>query len=268
MTAAPPKFEAPPLLCVLFSIKFDRLTDASEVALRLKKHALENGFPIPDINGIDTVEVKSGHDANPEITYRKIHKWDFLTEDKKALLRFDENSITLLLSEYSHFSNARKTLEKALHVISETVPNLETTRHGLRYVNHICLGKGESPADWVNVGLLGLASQPELDMQRDSSVSETSFQTGMNRRYTVRCSCFGKGLTVPPDLFPLPLDLRFPETSDHSFIRIENNHHHNQRRDFELEDSLRIFSDLRYPVTTFFESLTTPHSHQTWQRLP
>lgn len=267
MTSAPPKFEAPPLLCVLFSVKFDRLTDASEVALRLKKHALENGFPIPDINGVDTVEVKTRQDANPEITYRKIHKWDFLTEDKKALLRFDENSMTLLLAEYSHFSKARKILEKALHVISEAIPDLTTTRHGLRYVNYIPLGKDESPADWVNIGLLGLASQPELEMQRDSSVSETSFQTGLNRRYTVRCCCFGKGLTVPPDLFPLPLNLRFPATTELPFIRIENNHHHNHRNDFDLADSLRIFSELRYPVTTFFEAITTPHAHQTWQRL-
>jgi len=268
MPSDAPKFKDPPLLCVLFSLKFDRLPDASEVALRLKNKAAENGFPIPDINGVDTVEVKTGQNANPEITYRKVHKWDFLTEDKDALLRFDETSVTLLLSEYSYFSNARKVLEKFLRAISDAIPNFTTTRHGLRYVNHIPLEKDESPADWVHVGLLGLASQPELSMQREGSVCETSFQTGSDQRYTVRCSCFAKGLTVPPDLFPLSLKLRFPLKTEGPFIRIENNHHRDQRLDFDLENSLRIFSDLRNPVTTFFDTLTTPHAHKSWQRIP
>ncbi len=262
-----PKFNAPPLLCVLFSVKFDRLSDPAEVALRLKDEASENGFPVTDINGVDTVEVKTGPDPNPEITYRKIHKWDFLTEDKTALLRFDETSATLLLSKYSYFANAREALRKYLRVISESIPNLATTRHGLRYVNHIPLKKDESPTDWVDVGLLGLASQPELNMQRQGSVCETSFQTRSDQRYTVRCSCFGKGLTIPPDLFPLSLDFQFPVKTEEPFIRIENNHYRDQRLDFDLEDSLQIFSDLRDPVTTFFDTLTTPHAHESWQRL-
>lgn len=264
----PHKFEKPPLLCVLFSLHFKPLDRIEANALAFKENAALRGFPGFDFIGVDSFQVDKRADSDPQITFRKIPKWNFMTEDKKALIRLDSSSMTLHLADYSFFENAVDRLKTALELLKACCPEAKITRYTLRYINHIPLNPGESPAEWVNIALLGLPSQTEMGMEREGSVTETAFLVGDDQRYTVRCACFSRGLVIPPDLLPLPLDLKFDMESKTPFVRIENNHSKSVSAELDCALAFQALSDLRNPVTSFFSAITTPSAHIQWQLLP
>lgn len=232
-----------------------------------KENAAAQGFPGFDFIGVDSFQVEKRADSDPQITFRKIPKWNFITENKKALIRLDSSSMTLHLADYSFFDNSADLLKTALEILKSSCPEAKITRYTLRYINHIALAPDESPAEWVNIALLGLPSQTELGMEREGSVTETAFLVGDDQRYTVRCTCFSRGLVVPPDLFPLPLNLNFDLESKSPFVRIENNHSKSVSTQLDCELAFQALSDLRNPVTSFFSAITTPSAHTQWQLL-
>ncbi|MFN7342781.1 MAG: TIGR04255 family protein, partial [bacterium] len=127
------------------------------------------------------------------------------------------------------------------------------------------LEEGASPTDWVLPSVLGM---PNLgDLERQSSISETSFQTPDGGQLVTRCMSLGTGSpTLPPDLLPLNASLKYPFPGTCPFLLLENLHQRPaEQTPFSAESCLSQFSALRHHNAKVFQATVTPKALEIWK---
>ena len=263
MSPEPPKFENPPLLCVVFAITFTPLPKMKEYVHDLHEDLRMRNFPDYHQHEGNAVEFASSGTSEPRVAWQKVLRWDITSDDKKTLIRIDERSVTIHFANYRDFNENRTSLKQILEAIEKSIPQLKVTSLTLRYINHIPLQEKENPTQWVTPALLGLSSQPSLGLNRKNSLTETVFETGEGSVLVVRCSAFAEGLTVPPDL--LPLDFEIKTHADHPFLTLENLHHLTGSEILDSSEILGKLDKLRHPIAVIFAGLTTPKAHEVWK---
>jgi uncharacterized protein (TIGR04255 family) len=259
-------YNDPPLLCVVVSIQFEKVANFSEHLSTLLKLFPEIGFPIPDSVKMNAIKFGPVGDAGPRVSWFETTKWDFKDQARTTLIRLDDDGVAIHFADYRTFDTKNKILQNILQVINEALPSVIVKEYVLRYINHIPIQENENLTEWVNPAILGLPDQPDLELESLGSVTESIFQSGPDGRLLVRCSTMAGGLTLPPDLFPLDLNLSISLESNCPFIRLENVHLLQVTESFQSTLALERISSLRASISLLFTALTTPTAHKKWHK--
>jgi len=259
------KYDKPPLLCVVVSIQFEKVTNFSDCHSALLEAFRGIGLTVPDSVKINNIEFQPGGDSGPKVKWHETTKWDFKDPARTTLIRIDENGVAIHFADYRSFEGKTEILLGIFEILDKAIPSLRVQRYVLRYVNHIPVTNSEDPSQWVNPAILGLPNQPGLSLKRVGSVNESIFESESGGQLVLRCSTMGGGLTVPPDLFPIDLKFAVPFESETPFIRLENVHLLSIEELFKPSAALDRISSLRQPISRLFTALTTQTAHQQWQ---
>jgi uncharacterized protein (TIGR04255 family) len=225
-----------------------------------------NGFPLAQ----DPVVTKNWRiedraDAGMHVAFQEFSRWDFSNMERTITIRLDQESLTLLFTDYDHFAHAEPHYRSIFSMVEKAIPALLPQLIQLRYVGHIPCDPPSGPQDWVLPSVLGMPNLGEL--KRQGSISETRFQTPEGGQLVTRCmSLSPKNLTLPPDLLPLNAMLRYDFQSKVPFLLLENVHQ--QPADpvaFSAESCLAQLSGLRRHNSEVFQATVTPQALETWK---
>ena len=256
----------PPLICVAARVQFSLVASIENYIPALQEALRLNGFPL----AYDPVVTKNWRIEDTavdgmSIDFQEFKRWDFSNIEKNVIIRLDRESVTLLFTDYDHFSHAEPQYRAIFSMVEATIPALLPQWFQLRYIGYIPCATDADPAEWVTPSVLGL---PNLGvLHRISSISETSFETPEGGRLVTRCMSLGPDqFTLPPDLLPLKAMLRYPLQSKEPFLLLENVHQRQAAQEaFSAESCLAQLSDLRSHNALVFKSTTTSKALETWK---
>lgn len=260
-----PKFNAPPLLCVVFSVHFEQFEEISKYLPGLITSLAAAGLTDFQNTHLNSFDFQLAEEK-PEVSWKQKAQYDFASKDRKTLVRINESSCSIHFADYCHFGPKKPQIEGVLEALTTSIPDLKATRYSLRYINHISLEPSGNLLDWVHHSMLGLPNQPDFALERVGSNCETVFKSGTAGQLIFRCSTFPGGLTIPPDLAPISLTFFAERISKTPFIRLENTHLQPAEGEFNAANGLDQLSKLRAAGSSLFRDLTTPKAHEIWQR--
>lgn len=254
----------PPLICVAARVQFMPLAKIADHIPNVQEALRIKGYPHFESSETRTLRIDDHAQAGTNVTFESQPHWDFLNLERTISVRLDQESLTLFFAEYHHFSEAQPIYSAILEMIAEVIPSLMFVGIQLRYINHIPLDVGENAADWVIPSVLGMPVVGGLI--RLGSISETSFQTPEGGNLIVRCAALANGLTLPPDILPLNVELKHSLQCDTPFVMLENVHVRRMKAvPFSAENCLDQLSELRGHIAEIFKATVTPKAQESWK---
>ncbi len=266
VTDFPSIFRNPPLLCVVARVQFAPIQKIASYVENLQEALRTSGYPLFEERTNKGVQIHGNSNGVMNVENREISQWDFSNAQKTVAARLDHESLTLFFGDYHNFEEVRSHYLAILQALEDTIPKITLSTLQLRYITFLPLEVGEEPKNWLQESLLGMPNLQTL--QRQGSVSETSFQNSDGGMIFVRCHCLHGGFSVPADLLPLPLNmhLKQPLECNHPFILLENVHVNKaQKQDFVAEQCLSELSAMRPQISEVFLASTTKKAHQKWK---
>lgn len=256
----------PPLHCVAARVQFAPIAKIREYAEDLQEALRLQGYLHFSEQKTNALRIDQNAQAGTNFSFSEVPQWNITDRERKITLRLDSESLTIIFGNYTKFSLAQPDYQQILETVEKTVKGIAITELQLRYINHIPLAQedGAGPDKWVKPVVLGMPNLGEL--HRAASVSETSYQTPEGGRLIVRCSSLAHGLTLPPDLLPLDIEMNHPLQSQTPFVLLENVHARKaQESKFSAESCLKEFCEMRTYIHTAFQETVTPEALKIWK---
>jgi uncharacterized protein (TIGR04255 family) len=256
----------PPLICVVSRVQFAPVGTMETYIPGLQESLRLNGYPLAqDPVTTKNWRIEARADAGMNVTFQESPRWDFSNVEKTVTIRLDRESLTLLFTDYDHFRNAEPHYRQILGMVEKSIPSLLPQMVQLRYIGYIPLEATTSPTDWVVASVLGMPNLGELN--RQGSISETSFQTPEGGQLVTRCMSLGAGSpTLPPDLLPLGASLKYPFPGNCPFLLLENLHQRPaEPAPFSAESCLLQLSALRHHNAQVFQATVTRNALDIWK---
>ena len=254
----------PPLICVAARVQFAPVDAIAKYIPEVQETLRLQGYP----HAQDPVETKTWRiddlaNAGMNVSFQTFPRWDFSNVERTVTIRLDRESLTLLFTDYDHFAHAEPHYRSIFSMVEKAIPALLPQLIQLRYVAYIPYES--DPTEWVLPSVLGMPNLGAL--QRQGSISETSFQTPEGGQLVTRCmSLSPKNPTLPPDLLPLNAKLKYSIHSELPFLLLENVH---QRQAepvaFSAESCLAQLSSLRCHNAKVFRATVTSKALETWK---
>lgn len=255
----------PPLICVVARVQFAPLAKIADYIPDLQEALRLEGYPHFEEQKSKAWQIADHAEAGMNVSFQEQSRWDFSNLKRTITLRVDRESLMLLFTDYDHFANAESQYRAILGMVEKTIPALIPQVLQLRYISYIPYDEGSSPTDWVLPSVLGMPNIGPL--QRQNSLSETCFLTPEGGPFVVRCMSFGPNhLTLPPDLLPLNVRLKYPLQSKTSFLMLENVHQQKAvATAFTAEACLAELAALRLYNAEVFQKTVTPQALEAWK---
>lgn len=256
----------PPLACVAARVQFAPVQTIGKYIPGLQESLRLNGYPLAgDPVATKNWRLEDRGEAGVNVAFQEFSRWDFSNVERTVTLRLDQESLTLLFTDYDHYAHAEPHYRSLLAMVEKAIPALLPQVVQLRYIGYLPVEPPSDPTKWVLPSVLGMPNLGEL--KRQGSISETTFQTPGNGRLVTRCMSMGpKNLTFPPDLLPLNAKLKYPLQSEHAFLLLENVHQRPADQvPFSADSCLAQLSGLRPHNAEVFQATVTPEALQTWK---
>lgn len=256
----------PPLICVAARVQFAPVQTIGKHVPELQESLRLNGYPLAQ----DPVTTKNWRiedlgGAGMNVAFQEFSRWDFSNAERTVTLRLDQESLTLLFTDYDHFAHAEPHYRSIFSMVGKAIPALLPQFVQLRYIGYIPVEPPSDPREWVLPSVLGMPNLGEL--KRQGSISETTFQTPEGGQLVTRCMSLGpKNLALPPDLLPLNARLKPGLQSELPFLLLENVHQRPAEQvPFSAESCLAQLSDLRRHNAAVFQATVTPEALERWK---
>jgi len=255
----------PPLICVAARVQFAPLAKIADYIPDLQEALRLKGYPHFEEQKTKAWHIADLAEAGMNVSFQEQSRWDFSNLNRTVTVRVDRESLTLLFTDYDHFANAEPQYRAILGMVEATIPALIPQVLQLRYISYIPYDESSSPTDWVVPSVLGMPNIGPL--QRHGSLSETSFLTPEGGQFVVRCLSFGPNhLTLPPDLLPLNVQLKYPQHSKTAFLMLENVHQQKATAsELTAEACLAELSALRPYNVEVFQKTVTDKALEAWK---
>ena len=205
-----PNMKLAPVFYTLAQVQFNPIAQMSDYVAPLQERLRRSGFP--DFRAENQLEIlfRRVEAFQPDIQQQQQMRWSFIdTQRTEGYLLFS-NNLVFHTTNYNTFENFLEKTISGLELIHEVVELAYIERIGLRYLDAIVPLEHEVFSQYLNGSLLGLSETVEGHLRHSftETVTEIAESTLVTR------SVISEGnLTLPPDLFPLPLMLqpRFAE---------------------------------------------------------
>ncbi len=256
----------PPLICVAARVQFAPVRKIADYIPELQEALRLNGYPLAQAPVMTkNWSIQHSVETGMKVDFEELPRWDFANLEKTVTIRVDQASLTLLFTNYDHFQNAAPHYRQVLDKVEQTIRPLVPQMVQLRYIGYIPYESGTAPTDLVASSVLGM---PNLGgLKRQTSISETSFETPEGGQLVTRCMSLNPGnLTLPPDILPLDAKLKYPFQSEKPFLLLENVHQRKaQSESFDAEFCLAELSALRAHNAKLFQATVTQKALELWK---
>ena len=249
-----------PLVLVLCQVRITAIRNMANYIPELQDRLRKENFPV-DVSG-EVVEL--AFQAEGSARQRRRAHWEFRTLEEDWSIIVVEDAVVVQTTAYSGFEEFLHILSLAMVTVDTAVGDLVVERIGLRYVNAIEPGSGESWKEYVKPGYHG---QENDIIRSDNSVRfmQTIADTGPNQRMIVRLTQNREGQPLPPDLVPHHPVLQTSIEQGKLVTLLDFDHYRESRQPFETDKVVDVAYQLHEGLEVMFRDLVTPHALTVWK---
>lgn len=202
----------------------------------------------------------------PEPSIQPFTRWIFSNREKTEAVVLSQNFIVLETTRYDRFETFIEAFRFVLSTIGEVAEPALVERLGLRYIDVIALGPGESFSDYLQPTLLGL-SAGDLGVGNLATQYEATGSTEAGE-LVLRLSQPVDGTVLPADLFGSVLKFTTPSREPGTFKILDVDNFVTEQVDFLVEPLLDRFWQLHRCSDRVFRNSVTEKALQIWQDQP
>lgn len=259
------KLTRDPLSLVLCQLRFSAIHKMPDFIPDIQDRLRRKGFP-DDASGTgQTLLIKKGPDG-VETDAKPVRHDEFRSKDGHWAVVIEPSSIALVTTAYDRYRGFAEALRLILQEVDEVAElNLgQVHRLGIRYIDVIDPGEGETYRDYLKQPLHGLQSDVFVD---DGQViqSQTIGRTALGT-LSVRVWQNNQGQVIPPDIHqrkPMPMSV----TVDNGKLitLVDTDHAVEGAWDYDLENVLETADELHKVVNrVWFNDTITDHALAVW----
>ena len=212
----------------------------------------------------ETRNIRISPNAPPDISF--VPRFEFQNRERTCGIVLQKDSVAVHVSRYSSFEEFCLLVQTALDTVHKVVTLGLIDRIGLRYVDLIRMGDGETLDCYLQPGLLGL---DDRKMKIKNPLRMSTFQGFTDAgRLNLRMSQRLDGGTLPPDIDPTTLihstnDLKLGEI----ITLLDIDHFHQfieEQLDFSTDKVLQYLWKLHEHTDLAFRSSITDYGLKVW----
>jgi uncharacterized protein (TIGR04255 family) len=259
-----------PVFCAVTQVRHNSILTLRDYVPRIQeqfrragyadfRQGVQIAFTIPQPGAQDSAAV--------EPPAQKIEQYFFFDADGMSGFILLNNALAFLTTDYDTFPIFRTRLRAGLELVHEAVGGLSfIERIGIRYLNAVAPGEGESLRQYLEEELWGLPARLNQHIFEYSFTESKLLAEGIGEA-VCRTVSQNRTLTFPPDLnLPgLKLKERFRQiVGEHATIDTDAST--SQRMSFDVETVLAKLTTLHDLAETAFLASATDHARSVWKR--
>jgi uncharacterized protein (TIGR04255 family) len=251
-----------PVFYTLAQVQFNPITQMSDYVSRLQEHLRRNGFP--DFRADSQIEfaIRRLEESQPEMQQQQHVRWSFTNSDRTEGYQLSSNALVFHTTTYDTFKDFLQKTIAGVELVHNVVELAYTERIGLRYLDAIVPIGDDRLHQYLNSSLLGLSDSVDGRLSHSFTETVTVIEPGT---LVTRAVITDNGLSLPPDLFPLQLELanRFKEVNSRHAV-LDTDYFVAQRTKFDITEIKNQMSMAHDVLTKAFDSSVTDYSKQKW----
>lgn len=253
---APLHLKRSPLVIVLTQVRFSAVMAIDKFIPDIQEQLRHKGFPRFSKGQVQEFFLQP--DAPPK--FNMSDRFEFQDRDGATGVVLTPTSFAVHTNKYSRFEEFEDIVATTLVVVNRVLRLTLAERVGLRYVDLVRLSEGETWADYLQPGLLGIDSKVvgvEKWLSRYEALGTTSLGKLM-----VRCSQSEQ--ILPPDLFPTTLNYSTSLRAGETATLLDFDHFVEKSTDFDTRDIVTIIGELHDAVDVAFRHSVTANALSRW----
>lgn len=187
-------------------------------------------------------------------------RFEFQDKDESVGIVLTPTSLAVQTNRYSRFEDFEDIVATALIVVNRVLNLTLVERVGLRYVDLVRLSAGETFADYLNPGLLGI--DPNVVGVKTWRSRYESLGVTELGNLVVRCSQSEQ--ILPPDLFPTTLRYSTTLAPGEVVTLLDFDHFVESSDDFDTRKVVGLVGELHDAVDLAFRGSVTPSALVRW----
>ena len=228
------KMKNAPVFYTLAQVKFNPIAQMEDYVPHLQEHLRRGGYPDYRKEVVQVgLKIRQLDKEEPEVKGQQHIQWSFTNAQRNEGYLLSADSLVFHSTVYETFDVFSNRLLERLSLVHEAVELAYIERIGLRYLDAV-IPKGDDVIDaYLNPSLLGLSLSIEGELKHSFSETLSQIKGGM---LVARSVITSGGLALPPDLFPLKLEIQpqFSEIPGPSAV-LDTDYFVKKRFDFDLE---------------------------------
>jgi len=257
------KMKNAPVFYALAQVKFNPIAQMESYVPNLQEKLRRNGYPDFRKEVVQVgLTVRRLDKEEPEVKGQQHIQWSFMNAQKDEGYLLSADSLVFHSTVYETFDVFSDRLLECLSLVHEAVELAYIERIGLRYLDAVVPEADDAIEDYLNPSLLGLSLS--IDGELKHSFSETLSQIG-GGTLVARSVITEGGLALPPDLFPLKLQVqpRFSEMAGKTAV-LDTDYFVKKRFDFGLDMVKEQFLRSHGIIDRAFHLSITDHARRVW----
>lgn len=258
------KLKLPPLFYTLAQIYFNPIEQMQSAYVPRIQEALRL-LHYPDFkqDTVHSINIRKTDKPIPEIENSTQNRWRFTNTagDEGYLLL--NNSIVFQTTNYISFDDFSDKVIKGLNLVNDIIQLSYVERIGLRYLNVVQTERHDNIDKFVQSSLLGLTSIKNGEINQTFSEIQATINNGTLVSRTVTNK---KGISLPPDIFPMLLKpLTKFEVFEGKSVTLDLDYVVAQRFDFNIETVREQLCSSHDIITDAFHESITEHALSVWR---
>jgi len=253
----------PPVFYTLAQFKFNAIVGMSEYIPKFQENMRRNGFPDFRQENQLTMNIRRMDESQPEFQNIQQSRWSFSNSQNTAGYLLLTDSLVYHTTAYESFQKFSKKALDGLNLLHKLIDLAYVERIGLRYLDAISPVNDDSIDKYLNSSLMGLSSIIGGKVTHSYSETQTQLEVGTLVARTVITE---NGLALPPDLFPLQLNLlpNFASLSEKNAV-LDIDCFVAQRFDFDIKRTQNLLQSAHDSITNAFRASVTDYALSVWE---
>lgn len=246
-----------PLIFVLAQVRFAPILKMAEYVPEIQEALRRKGFPGYQVRATQEISFL------PVLQAAQSERWFFSSRDRVRSVILAPDFVVLATSEYDRFESFAAELEQTLAIVKTASSPEFSSRIGLRYVDLIRPGPGESLDDYLQAGIRGL--RPE-EIGATSTLHQLQIQAKTPAgSLSVRLWQNTDGRVLPPDIAGDEVAFRVDSAPQGELLTILDLDHSSEvQREFEPPTLLADLWDLHAGTDRAFRAIVTLGARVRW----
>lgn len=257
-STAPTRLERAPLIYFIAQVRFADILALERHVPAIQDELRKSGWPMFRNSVVQGLRL----DQNGVAAFDNRQIWHFENVDATSGIVLTQDSVALHTTTYDCFGTMLPPFTKALARIHAILGIDVLQRCGLRYVDVIHPGAGESFLTYLKPEIVGLSG---ADFGVTPQMQSSAF-SGMTESGTlvVRFATNAFPNVMPPDLMPVGLKLNIPLGEGESVGTLDFDHYAELKESFVLGRAQATLEQLHDGISRAFVACVTPKAFELW----
>ena len=254
----PLHLERSPLIYFVAQVRFAPILQMSTRVPAIQDE-LRKRYPVFSVQQAQTVSV----DAAGALSIRNTSRWQLQDKDALSGVVLTEDALTFHTTKYTTYEKTESLIRSALDAVHKFADIGVIERVGLRYVDLVKPGEGETLASYLKPHILGIDAE-QIGVTEEAAGNYFKGRTSFGTLVIRFTKMYGGGSPIPPDLQPLSLSVLQSVEAEEIAGLLDFDHFSEQRLDFSIDTAIEALGNLHDAISVALENAATGEAFTLW----